>query len=611
MRYSLPLFVLTTLSSFATVASATTYNVTTSADSGIGSLRAALNSANATPSTDSVIIAASVTDIALGSVISMSPASSSTLSIISNAPQGTTIHAGANSQILSIAEGVHSLSINNVKFTGGAPTAAMGGALDRSGNDTAAITVLTNCVFDNNQALSGGAIDIDGSISIVGCTFTNNHATRTNADPAVARGAGGAIHQGEYSALTIRDSSFTDNSATGAGGAIFAEGGASAGTITDSLFAHNSVPAGVQHDPSGGGAIFFDDALTLRNVTVFANTTASNFGDFNSAIFASDSLTMNNVTIAGNTSTTSSVYTLGGSPTVSNSIIIGDTQSCIGGLESNGHNILSTTCAINTANASDRSYPATDPKLAAALASTTPTQTLPLLASSPAIDTADPLLCETHDQRHVARPQGAGCDVGAFEVIAPTDVSIKKTSSANPIEGEAITYTLVISNAGPIDATGVTVTDSLPPSLTGCSVQSGSCTITSDVVSCTLASLGANVSTSVIIACTAGPAGTLINSASVTHGEPDSNTDNDSSTDTTTVSVPPAPTCPTPGACVCPTGPVTPADNPLVKSCVSALQNAVYTGQGLANKSHGCSQSEPAWWFLALAAVCLPRRRRR
>ena len=45
-----------------------------------------------------------------------------------------------------------------------------------------------------------------------------------------------------------------------------------------------------------------------------------------------------------------------------------------------------------------------------------PTLTHALLAGSPAIDIADAGACPATDQRGVTRPQGAGCDVGAFEL---------------------------------------------------------------------------------------------------------------------------------------------------------------------------------------------------
>jgi hypothetical protein len=45
-----------------------------------------------------------------------------------------------------------------------------------------------------------------------------------------------------------------------------------------------------------------------------------------------------------------------------------------------------------------------------------PTQTLALLPGSPAIDAALLANCPATDQRGVSRPQGAGCDIGAFEL---------------------------------------------------------------------------------------------------------------------------------------------------------------------------------------------------
>lgn len=46
------------------------------------------------------------------------------------------------------------------------------------------------------------------------------------------------------------------------------------------------------------------------------------------------------------------------------------------------------------------------------------TPTIPLLPASPAIDAGDQAAAPPTDQRGVSRPQGTGCDIGAFE-LAP------------------------------------------------------------------------------------------------------------------------------------------------------------------------------------------------
>ena len=55
---------------------------------------------------------------------------------------------------------------------------------------------------------------------------------------------------------------------------------------------------------------------------------------------------------------------------------------------------------------------------------------------------------------------------------ATADLTITKTDSPDPVGPEGpLVYTLVVSNAGPQKATGVTVTDTLPASVTLVSVN--------------------------------------------------------------------------------------------------------------------------------------------
>jgi uncharacterized repeat protein (TIGR01451 family) len=96
--------------------------------------------------------------------------------------------------------------------------------------------------------------------------------------------------------------------------------------------------------------------------------------------------------------------------------------------------------------------------------------------------------------------------------------------------GDVLTYTLTIANAGPLTATGVTVTDSLPATvvLLTAAASQGSCSGTTTVV-CSLGSLAPSASATVTLTVRTGPVGPLFNTASVRASEPDPDPSNDTS----------------------------------------------------------------------------------
>ena len=52
-------------------------------------------------------------------------------------------------------------------------------------------------------------------------------------------------------------------------------------------------------------------------------------------------------------------------------------------------------------------------------------------------------------------------------VVPQVDLTIDKSDNPDPVvAGEDLTYTLTVTNNGPSDATGVSVTDTLPPQVT-------------------------------------------------------------------------------------------------------------------------------------------------
>jgi len=103
------------------------------------------------------------------------------------------------------------------------------------------------------------------------------------------------------------------------------------------------------------------------------------------------------------------------------------------------------------------------------------------------------------------------------------DVSLVKTlTTAGPFtNGQSISYTIVVANAGPSTATNVQVTDT-PTHLTITSVTGGGCA----ALPCTIASLASGANVTINVTATINAAGAFDNSATATATEPDPNSGN-------------------------------------------------------------------------------------
>ena len=92
--------------------------------------------------------------------------------------------------------------------------------------------------------------------------------------------------------------------------------------------------------------------------------------------------------------------------------------------------------------------------------------------------------------------------------------------------GQSFSYTLTVNNAGPVTATGLTVSDTVPSQYTVTTVTSpiGSCGNVGNVVTCTLASMASGapawVITVNVTANTTTPGGTYVNTATVSAASP-------------------------------------------------------------------------------------------
>ncbi|MGD1149294.1 MAG: C25 family cysteine peptidase [Thermoanaerobaculaceae bacterium] len=131
-----------------------------------------------------------------------------------------------------------------------------------------------------------------------------------------------------------------------------------------------------------------------------------------------------------------------------------------------------------------------------------------------------------------------GANNTATDIINAVDVGLTKTASVTTVAniGDAVIFTIVVSNCGPLVATGITLTDPLPTSFNFSSYTTtathGSCTTpavgATGTVTCALGQLIAPASVTVTITATANATGSWQNTATVTQNELDTNPANNS-----------------------------------------------------------------------------------
>ena len=266
------------------------------------------------------------------------------------------------------------------------------------------------------QAQPGAKVTIDGNntdrifffsgdLTLRDVTLSGGNASTPESDTGKS---GGAIFSTGGSSLTISDSTLTDNSSDGFGGAIAANGPV---TLTNTTVSGNTAT-----DIAGGGIAVDGNtgALTLESSTVTDNHSLVN--------------DMAESTVAGGILISDGN---GATATAHNSIIAANTDAsdtydhpnCQGTISSTGGNVFGDTtgCTFNSV-ASDATN--VDPLIAGLADNGGTTFTHALLTGSPAIDRGVGVSPAT-DQRGFARPFPAGgaCDSGAYEFEAVLDPS--------------------------------------------------------------------------------------------------------------------------------------------------------------------------------------------
>ena len=260
---------------------------------------------------------------------------------------------------------------------------------------------LTNVILTDNEAYNGGGL-------YYGCEepLTMNNTTVSN-NRAVYGGAFSTSGGEEFfTEAFVQGSTFSGNTATIAGGA-FDLGIGDGGII---LHLVNSTVSGNQASERGGG-LFLDQAshdgrseAQLINSTIADNAAPAGSGVYNEYGI----LRLSNSIIAANQ---------GGSSCV----LIVSTEEGSGQISSAGYNLDSDGTCLPEGVRQSSDLPNGNANLGPLADNGGATLTHALLEGSQALDAAANTVCLTApvsgvDQRGVRRPQGARCDIGAFEV---------------------------------------------------------------------------------------------------------------------------------------------------------------------------------------------------
>lgn len=348
--------------------------------------------------------------------------------------------------------------LNNVAATNGGLWDGGGAIHIRIGN-----LIITDSLFEGNSAPNGGAMNILITTgSVTNTIFRGNNATTTTG------GGGGAIYIDNGMLTFDRVLVESNTSARFAAGYFNCGGSANIGheTIINSTFRNNTILAG---GASGAGVYNCDDGISISGTTINNNTSPNHAGGFwhHSNANAGSIATVNNTTISGNVAQsgngagvtsngpatmTITNSTITGNMTgvqgsairsgegvviVTNSIIANNSsahewvkEQCYGTIEDGGGNIQFPASAPNGQPAiCSGSFVTADPLLAPLQDNGGYTQTHALLAGSPAIDSG---VCSgATDQRGIIRPQGSGCDKGAFELEDDPNTGIMTMSVSN------------------------------------------------------------------------------------------------------------------------------------------------------------------------------------
>jgi hypothetical protein len=381
--------------------------VTNTNDAGDGSLRQAISSALPGDTIDFNLTYPATITLTSQALVGTNLTIDKNLTIRGPGASNLTVSGNGAAQVFSITSAA-TVSISGLTVTDGKND--NGGAIENSGTLT-----LSNSVISSSSSIQGAGI--------------NNQSTGV---------------------LTVTNSTFSGNTASGIGGGIYNAGTA---TVTASTFSSNTA--------GEAAGIYNGQTLTLTNSTFAGNQETSGGAALENQVtmHVSNSTFFNNSSplIAGG------IYNINGTTTIKGSILAKASlgNNCAvntGSFVSQGYNLSDdTSCSSGFSDPTDLNNTPAGLTSGGLQDNGGPTHTVALLANSAAFDAIPTASCTdvdgntlATDQRGITRPQQAGCDIGAYELVlgAPTISSFTPTSG---VTGTSVT----------ISGTGFTATSTV------------------------------------------------------------------------------------------------------------------------------------------------------
>ncbi len=355
-----------------------------------------------------------ISDAKAGGTINFQPGLTGTLTLNGNQlliDKSITI-SGPGAQAVTISGGLKSRVFQVEPTT----TATISGLTIANGSDKGSGNIYNRGTLTISKCVITGGIPGEGANG--GGFFNNPSAVLVIKDSTISGNDAGPVGSGggifNMGTLTVLTSTITGNKAEKNGGGIFNQTAAGAKAI----ILTNSTISGNDAGTTGGG-MWSKGPVIMRNATVTNNTAKVSGGGIE--LDPASTLDIGNTLITANTAASAPFD------------LIAEGQG--GNVTDRGSNFISAIAGAFPLMPSDI-LKNSSVVLGPLADNGGPTKTHALLPGSPPVDKGNIDLCADPnvgnlDQRGVARPKGAGCDIGAYESDAPTTPPTT-TTTTNP-----------------------------------------------------------------------------------------------------------------------------------------------------------------------------------